>query len=421
MSANVRQSVSVIVPVWNGATVIEGCLEATIRNSGPALREIICVENASTDDSASIVASVAARAQCVHVLRQPTNLGFGGGVNVGMAAAVGDLHVLLNQDCLPHVGWLDALLAGLTCTPNAGIAGCTLYAADGGVDHAGARISRPLALGEHLTDTQVGVREMDYVTGAIFAITARARETVGDFDEGFFPAYYEESDYCYRARVKGLVSIYVPGASGTHIRSSREWQRDGLAHTINNHRSRYRFVLKHFDDAELLAFFSAEQTAALDERHYDQAAGRVVAARVTLRHKPEIAARRKRDIGRDTSVTRHRLAESALRELAERSLQRALALAECDDAHLNALEARAQDVMRRMHGHPKPAVDSRPALERNLRLLGKRAVSLLSGHGTLAEREVFLQTQLDLANSERLLLLRRRSALMETLLRHDTF
>ncbi len=101
---------TVIIPIWRGAPVIAGCLDAVYRHSGPALHEVICVDNASPDGAGDLVA---ARFPAARLLRQPVNLGFAGGVNVGIANATGDLFVLVNQDCVPGPGWLDALRAGL--------------------------------------------------------------------------------------------------------------------------------------------------------------------------------------------------------------------------------------------------------------------------------------------------------------------
>jgi GT2 family glycosyltransferase len=412
-SAPAPERVSVIVPVWNGASVIAECLQATLLNSGPFLHEIICIDNASTDGSAGIVAQVADHYPQVRLLSQPTNLGFGGGVNVGLAVATGDLCILLNQDCLPQPGWLDALCAGLRCMPHAGIAGCTLRSADGHIDHAGARISRPLALGEHLTDTNTSLTEVDYVTGAIFAITSATRQAVGNFDAAFFPAYYEESDYCYRARAKGFTSIYVPAAVGIHIRSSREWQRDGLTHAITQHRSRYRFVLKHFSDAELSTFFLAEQAAAAEERHSDQALGRVIAGRAILRALAEIEASRMRDLALETSSTRTRLSQTHLTAIVTQSLNHALTLHTCDDAAQQKLRDQTRQIMRKIFFRDPQPTEPESRLSRALRMLVKRPLSILSG------REIILQSQLNSVNAARNDLLQRRASLLEKITRHD--
>nr|MBP7686976.1 glycosyltransferase [Thermoflexales bacterium] len=177
---------SLIIPVWKGESVIAACLEAALAHSGDRLLEIICVDNASPDQSAAIITQ---RFPHVRLISQPINLGFAGGVNAGLRAARGDVGVLLNQDCLVKAGWLDALLDALDAHPEFGIAGCTLFNADGSLNHAGAQLRTPIALGQHLLDRAGDEpRIVDYVTGAAMAIRRSTWDTIGFLDDGFYPA-----------------------------------------------------------------------------------------------------------------------------------------------------------------------------------------------------------------------------------------
>jgi len=57
---------------------------------------------------------------------------------------------------------------------------------------------------------------IEWATGAILAVAARARGAVGDWDESFF-LYMEEVDYLRRVRECGLSVAYVPQAQAVHI------------------------------------------------------------------------------------------------------------------------------------------------------------------------------------------------------------
>jgi GT2 family glycosyltransferase len=293
---------SIIIPVWNGAPVLSKCLDAVFALSGAEMLEVICVDNASEDASASLIAEQYPQ---VRLIREPVNLGFAGGINAGIQTARGDLFVLLNQDCLIQKQWLAALVNAFEANPQFGIVGCTIYHANGELDHAGARMTRPSAIGEHLTSMgDDEPRRVDYVTGAAMAIRRQTFDLVGRFDEGFYPAYYEESDYCYRARYKGIETAYVPRARVSHLRSSREAQKDPVKHWANQQRSRYRFICKHFDKHEIADFFAAEYAAIASESYFDQAVGRLIGARDTLRGMPDILERRRLD-GRDDLLPAH--------------------------------------------------------------------------------------------------------------------
>jgi GT2 family glycosyltransferase len=294
---------SVVIPVWNGASVIADCLDSVYAQAGDELLEVICVDNASADESAGLIAE---RYPHVRLIRQPVNLGFAGGINAGIDVARGNVFVLLNQDCVAHDGWLAALIQALQKHPQFGIVGCTIFNPDATLNHAGAMIRRPDAYGVHLTDVgdgQLGVAE--FVTGAAVAFHRHTWDTVGRFDEGFYPGYYEDSDYCYRARRKGIETAYVPEARVTHLFSSQELQADPVKYVADQHRARYRFVSKHFDIGEVSDFFDAEYAALEDDGNLNQVIGRVVAARHTVRNLVDILERRRVDLG-DTISAAHR-------------------------------------------------------------------------------------------------------------------
>jgi GT2 family glycosyltransferase len=321
--------VSIIIPVWNGAAVVESCLRAVAAHSGADLLEVIAVDNASGDDSTLRIERTARQnAFPIVLLRQPVNLGFAGGVNVGLRAARGDLLVLLNQDCIVEPGWLTALCTGLHAHPEFGVAGCTLLNPDASVNHAGAVLELPLAMGHHLTEIPTTPRTVDYVTGAVFAIRRATWERVGELDDGFYPAYYEETDYCFRARRHGFEIGYVPAARVRHLANSRAWQDDPLEHFANQQRMRYRFVAKHLAGDALSAFFLAELAALDQEPEHLLAMARLLGARTTRRALPAILARRAQELAEVDDPVRARQLETWFTTLERQAMRRTRQLME---------------------------------------------------------------------------------------------
>jgi GT2 family glycosyltransferase len=399
-------STSVIIPLWHGASVITRCLEALAADSDAELLEVICVDNASPDESARLVSEQFPQ---VRLLRQPVNLGFAGGVNVGMRAARGDTFILLNQDCLVQPGWLVEFTRALQAHPEFGIAGCTILNPDGTVNHAGAAIRWPDACGVHSTATgDGGPRRVDYVTGAAFAIRRSTWATVGLFDDGYYPAYFEETDYCYRARRKGIETGYLPGPRVAHLFSSREWEADPVRHTANQHTSRYRFVCKHSPEHGLPGFFEFERAAVDAERFLDQVVARFLAARDTLRRLPDILDRRRLDLGEPESPDLRRQLQVGFTNVMRRAFAVAETLSQAglvepereaaDDAQqpdpqmaafahelatvnqqLGALRQRERELLARIDLLPLDGTRSDAPLRRLLRLLILRPASLLMG------------------------------------------
>lgn len=394
---------SVVIPVWNGASVIEACLHSVFANAEGRLAEVICVDNASPDGAAALIAE---RFPQARLLRQPVNLGFAGGVNAGLEAATGEALILLNQDCEVHPGWLTAWDQALAAAPGVGVLGATVLNAAGAVDHTGARLDRPRFFGVHLTDAPEAMPPREYVTGAAFLLRRAVWEAVGPFDEGFYPGYFEESDYCFRARRRGWETACALEARVAHRRSSTQWQREPLRTTVIQTRMRYRFVVKHATQAEAEAFFQAERAAAAAEPYLLPVIAQTVAARAALRALPEALARRAADLGAPASPVLARLFQQGLRELARSAAHRASGLA-ADPGQLATLpgatdpaqEARWATSLADEHAllerllYAPPAGQPEPAWRSWWRRFVLRPLSALSGRDALLLAELLRRTQ----------------------------
>ncbi len=254
-------SASVIIPVWNGWKYLPRCLEALLAQDYPDF-EIIVVDNASTDCSADRVAE---RYPQVRLIRNKQNRGFAGGCNVGLQAARGNILVLLNQDTVVQSGWLRALAEALR-RPDVGVAGCKILYADGRtIQHAGGWIEWPLGLthhygrGEEDTGQWNAPRPVEYVTGAALAFRRDVLERVGPLDEGFWPGYFEDTDFCLRVRQAGYDVWYVPDAVVLHAETTSLVDRESLR--LAYQRGRLRLVLKHLPPQRLLEEFVSAEAA----------------------------------------------------------------------------------------------------------------------------------------------------------------
>lgn len=257
---NTPPSVAVIVLSWNGERFLKPCLEAVLAQDYPTL-ELMVVDNASTDESATIVRTYAPQ---VRLIQSDENLGFAGGNNAGLRATQADIVVLLNQDTVVQPGWLAALIGTLADSKIGIVGGKALYPDGKTIQHAGARVKAGDAFTEHIGLGQLDkgqfnqLADMEYVTGAAFAIHRRVLERLGELDEAYYPAFYEEVDYCYRARRAGFRVVYQPQAVFLHHETASLPLRS--ATQLNAfHRNRLRFVLRQWAMGELEAFVAAER------------------------------------------------------------------------------------------------------------------------------------------------------------------
>ncbi len=255
---------SVIIPVWNGLPDLTACMAALAKQTHAA-HEIIAVDNASTDGSGDWIAT---HYPTVRLIRQAENTGFGGACNTGLAAAQGDVLVLLNQDTEVHPDWLGALVNALDAHAGIGIAGSKARYPDGTIQHAGARIDAR-GTSEHLGYRQPDqgqfdrLADVDYVTGASLAMRRALYAQIGGFDPGFAPAYLEDVDLCYRARAAGWRVVYVPASLLVHNERSAAATPD-YAGALLYHRHRLRFVCKHWPVTRLRDEFLPAETAWLN-------------------------------------------------------------------------------------------------------------------------------------------------------------
>jgi len=198
-------------------------------------------------------------------VRNERNLGFSGGNNRGLRAATGEIIILLNDDTEVHPGFLSAV-SGAFQDPAVGAAGCKLLYPDGTIQHAGGYLYGPRGESEHLgRGMPDGGRfdeefEPEFVTGAALGIRRTCLAQVGPLDEGFTPIYYEDVDWCYRARAAGWRILYVPQAVVTHHESVTA-DRTNYAHKLNLNHGRVRFLLKHWPLDRLLTEFSPAEVA----------------------------------------------------------------------------------------------------------------------------------------------------------------
>ncbi|MGZ4786719.1 MAG: glycosyltransferase [Acidimicrobiales bacterium] len=216
-AAGTAPRVSIILPVYAGLDDVRRCLDSVARHAATTATpfELLIVDDASPDAAVSeLVDRTAADAHpfAVTVVRNPQNRGFVASVNIGFAAAQGDV-VVLNADTVVTEGWLDRLVdaasaedvATVTPLTNSGSI-CTLPRSiiDAfGLDGDAPRIDE---CGQFLARFGAGLRP-DIITGVGFCmyVTRPALDLCGHFDEeAFGRGYGEEVDFCLRATRLGL-------------------------------------------------------------------------------------------------------------------------------------------------------------------------------------------------------------------------
>ena len=236
-------------------------------NAGPSLAdavrslvadgagEIVVVENGTRGSSAAALGDASSR---VEIVATGANVGFGAGVNRGVARLRDDvdLVVVANPDVRVHRGALGDLVGALDEHPEWGIVGPTIVAEDGAVYPSVRRFPDPIdatghaLLGLVRPDNRFTRRYrssamrpdggVDWVSGAFFVIRRRAFEELGGFDESYF-MFAEDMDLCWRAH-EHLIGVGVaPTAVITHVEGVSR-RAHPYKMLLAHHRSALRFA-----------------------------------------------------------------------------------------------------------------------------------------------------------------------------------
>ena len=212
----------------------------------------------------------------VTVLLAPRNGGFAYGNNLGIRHALEggpvDYVYLLNPDTQVRPGAIGTLVGFLEDHPGVGIAGSSFENQDGSEWPIAFRFpslvsefSDALGLGPvmRLLDRWMVARTMtqtaqpvDWICGASMMIRSAVLEAIGGLDEGYF-LYFEETDFCLRARRAGFATWYVPQSRVMHVggQSTGVTERNAGPRRLPAYwfESRRRYFAKAFGTAHAMA------------------------------------------------------------------------------------------------------------------------------------------------------------------------
>jgi GT2 family glycosyltransferase len=224
-------SLGVVIVTYNSAEVLPGLLDSLEAGlAGIERYEVVVVDNQSNDQSVSIAERHPIGAR---VVRNPVNGGYSAGINLAAAYLPPGADLLvLNPDIRLGPGAVAQLVARAR-DKAVGVAVPMVRNDDGTLATSlrrepslgstwwqavlGPTLAGRLGVGEIIADPSYyrRGRRVEWATGAILLVSARARRRVGNWDESFF-LYSEEVDYQRRVRRAGLDVVYVPEARVFH-------------------------------------------------------------------------------------------------------------------------------------------------------------------------------------------------------------
>jgi GT2 family glycosyltransferase len=263
--------VCIVIVNYRTADLAVDCLNSIATQvSGLPKLHVTVVDNSSGDGSVEKLRSAIFRQgwlSWVTVIPADRNGGFAFGNNIGIRAALqsaGSVEyvMLLNPDAVAHEGAIQALVDFMDSHQNVGIAGSRLENAKGVSESSAHNALSPL--GELVSGASLGMlsrvlhryavtppiresaHECDWVSGASLIVRRGVFEQIGLMDEEYF-LYFEEVDFCARARKAGWQIWFVPESRVVHL----EGAATGIQQTARRrpqywYNSRRRYFVKHF-------------------------------------------------------------------------------------------------------------------------------------------------------------------------------
>ena len=260
MSQAVTQGkIDIAIVTYNSAQVINACLEALERHPLTGPFHTIVIDNRSRDNTVAIIREQFPQ---VELIENRRNVGLAAAWNQAIRQGNNSYVLLLNPDTQVSAGAIDLLAHHLDTNPTVGAVGPQLVGVDGHVQLSCREFPNLLSIvlrGTKLDRFFPGnaslqrylmsdwdhrqTREVDWLLGACILLRRSALDTVGMFDDGFF-LYYEDIDWCFRARAAGWHIHYLPQAQILH-HYQRESAR-GLNRQLFHHlHSIVRLFRKH--------------------------------------------------------------------------------------------------------------------------------------------------------------------------------
>ncbi|MGI8961317.1 MAG: glycosyltransferase family 2 protein [Bryobacteraceae bacterium] len=248
--------VTVTIVTFNSGRCIEQCLQSVLEQNY-ARKQVIIVDNASSDDTARILKQFEGR---VRVVYNRENVGFAAGQNQAIALSQAEWVLVLNPDVRLMPDFISMMVAAGEADLKAGsVCGKLLrMSADCEIPEERVLDSTGIYFTPSLRHLDRGSQDKDegrydefhYVFGASGAAALYCREMIGDvsisgefFDSDFF-AYREDADVAWRAQLLGWKCVFTPFAVGYHVRTVLPANRRSLSPVLNMHSVKNRWLMR---------------------------------------------------------------------------------------------------------------------------------------------------------------------------------
>ena len=232
--------ISIVVVLYGKSHLGLLCIESILRNADVPY-ELILIENKSSDRTDELLE----RLDGVEIIRNAENRGFGYACGQGAERARGEFLCFLNNDALLQPGSLGSVVADFREDQSIGAIGGKILLADGRLQEAGSMVWNDGSAWGYGRGDDPDLpryrfrRPVDYSSGAFLFTPRSLFFELGGFDAAFSPAYYEDSDYCFKVWDRGLKVVYEPRAVIRHYESASLEVEQTVKDSIARHQAKF--------------------------------------------------------------------------------------------------------------------------------------------------------------------------------------
>lgn len=228
--------VSLIIPTYNGLSVLSCCVESILNKTTYPNYEIIIVDNRSDDDATLQYLLDLEAAGKARILRYPHPFNYPAINNMAVEHASGELVALINNDLeVITPDWLDEMV-GQLLRPQVGAVGARLWYPDERLQHGGVIVGLGGVAGhshKYLPKGDPGyfgraavIQNLSAVTAACLLTYKETYIKVGGLDAENLPVAFNDVDFCLKIQSEKLRIVWTPYAELYHHESASRGQED---------------------------------------------------------------------------------------------------------------------------------------------------------------------------------------------------
>ena len=255
-----KVDISIVIVNWKVRPLLEKCLDSIIADTADFTTEIFVVDNDSRDGTPEMVM---AQFPQVTMITLSSNNGFAKANNIALKQAKGRYLFLLNPDTEVEMGFFKTIISYLDVHSEVGILGPRILNSDHSLQQSIRRFPKLLSqllilfkirnlvpknkiFRSYFADDFNYNKEQnaEQIMGAAMVITRATFEKLGFLDERFF-VWFEEVDYCQRAKKKNIIVRYLPTASIVHHSGTSFAKQRIMRKQMFFNFSLLRYFLKH--------------------------------------------------------------------------------------------------------------------------------------------------------------------------------